>query len=316
VPGVPDVPLELAGVVKRYGARRALDGFDLRVVSGEVFGFLGANGAGKTTAIRVALGLLRADSGSVSVLGRDPWADGVTDRARLGYLPSAPRFYERMRGADMLDHLATLSGGGRGGRPRALELLELSGADLGRPVREYSRGMRQKLGIVQAMQHEPELLVLDEPTEGLDPIVQEGFYELVRERRTAGATTLFSSHVLSEVETLCERVGMIRNGRMITVRVLAEMQAARPRLVRVEFAEPAAAAAFELEGSVRRELDGPLLVLEYAGDPVTLVHALSAERIVDLVIEKASLEDIFLQLYRDDEPRPASTPVRPEARTA
>ena len=285
--------------MKRYGDRRALDGFDLRVVRGEVFGFLGPNGAGKTTAIRVALGLLRADEGSVSVLGHDPWKEGVADRARLGYLPSAPRFYERMRGLDMLDHLAALSGGGTGGRARAVELLELSTDDLARPVREYSRGMRQKLGIVQALQHEPELLVLDEPTEGLDPIVQEGFYELVRQQQAAGTTTLFSSHVLSEVETLCERVGMIRSGRMITVRVLAEMQAARPRLVRLEFAEPAAAAAFGLEGAARRELAGAVLVLEYVGDADALVRALAAERIVDLVIEKASLEDIFLQLYRD-----------------
>ena len=129
--------------------------------------------------------------------------------------------------------------------------------------------MRQKLGIVQAMQHEPELLVLDEPTEGLDPIVQEGFYELVRERRAAGATTLFSSHVLSEVETLCERVGMIRDGRMITVRVLAELQDARPRLVRIEFADAAAAAAFVLDGATRRELRRRACsCLEYAGEPV------------------------------------------------
>ncbi len=295
-----DTPVALAGVVKRYGEQRALDGFDLRVDPGEVFGFLGPNGAGKTTAIRIALGLLRADAGSVSILGRDPWSDGVADRARLGYLPSAPRFYERMRGGDMLDHLATLSGERRTGRARALELLELSDADLRRPVREYSRGMRQKLGIVQAMQHEPELLVLDEPTEGLDPIVQEGFYELMRERRAQGATTLFSSHVLSEVETLCERVGMIRDGRMIAVRVLAELQAARPRLVRIEFASPEAAEAFVLDGATRRDLRGAVLSLEYAGDPATLVRALAAERIVDLEIEKASLEDIFLQLYRSD----------------
>jgi ABC-2 type transport system ATP-binding protein len=162
------------------------------------------------------------------------------------------------------------------------------------------RGLRQKLGIVQAVQHQPELLVLDEPTEGLDPIVQEGFYELVRERRTVGATTLFSSHVLSEVEALCERVGMIRDGRMIAVRVLAEMQAARPRLVRIEFASPGAAEAFVLDGATRSDLRGAVLSMEYAGDPSTLVRALAAERIVDLEIEKASLEDIFLQLYRSD----------------
>jgi ABC-2 type transport system ATP-binding protein len=297
-----DSPLELSGVVKRYGAHLALDGFDLRVVPGEVFGFLGPNGAGKTTAIRIAVGLLRADAGGVSVLGRDPWSEGVADRGRLGYLPSAPHFYERMRGLDMLEHLAALGGGRRSGRARACELLELSAADLARPLREYSRGMRQKLGIVQAVQHEPELLVLDEPTEGLDPIVQEGFYELLRERRAGGGTTLFSSHVLSEVEALCERVGMIRGGRMIALRVLAELQESRPRRVRVEFADAADAPAFALPGATGRELEGAVLRFGYGGDLPALVRALARERIVDLAIEKASLEEIFLELYREDEP--------------
>jgi ABC-2 type transport system ATP-binding protein len=295
---MPDAPVALTGVVKRFGTQRALDGFDLDVARGEAFGFLGPNGAGKTTAIRIALGLLRADAGAVSVLGHDPWATGVADRQRLGYLPSAPRFYERMRGHALLDHLAALSSVGAPGRARALELLELSPADLGRPVREYSRGMRQKLGIVQAVQHAPELLVLDEPTEGLDPIVQEGFYELVRERRDAGVTVLFSSHVLSEVEALCQRVGMIRDGHMIAVREIAELQAAQPRIVRVEFADPASAATFSIAGAERVERDGTRMRFSYAGDPAALVRALAAEQIADLEIEKASLEEIFLALYR------------------
>jgi ABC-2 type transport system ATP-binding protein len=295
---MPDAPVALTGVVKRFGTERALDGFDLEVSPGEAFGFLGPNGAGKTTAIRIALGLLRPDAGTVSVLGHDPWADGVADRQRLGYLPSAPRFYERMRGLDLLDHLAALNGGSVLGRARALELLELSPTDLARPVREYSRGMRQKLGIVQAVQHAPELLVLDEPTEGLDPIVQEGFYELIRERRATGATVLFSSHVLSEVEALCERVGMIRDGRMIAVREIAELQAAQPRIVRLEFGNAAAAAAFAIDGADRRELDGVRLRFAYAGESPALLRALADQPIVDIEIEKASLEDIFLALYR------------------
>ena len=295
---MPVAPVALTGVVKRFGERRALDGFDLEVPAGEVFGFLGPNGAGKTTAIRVALGLLRVDAGTVSVLGHDPWLEGVPDRLRLGYLPSAPRFYERMRGGDLLDHLAALTAGRTPARDRALELVELSPSDLARPVREYSRGMRQKLGIVQAVQHAPELLVLDEPTEGLDPIVQEGFYELVRERRDAGATVLFSSHVLSEVEALCERVGMIRDGRMIAVREIAELQAAQPRIVRIEFADATAAAGFAIAGAERIERDGARLRFAFTGEPSELVRALARERIADLEIEKASLEDIFLALYR------------------
>jgi ABC-2 type transport system ATP-binding protein len=294
-----DAPVALDGVVKRFGDRRALDGFDLRVERGEAFGFLGPNGAGKTTAIRIALGLLHADAGRVEVLGRDPWADGVADRARLGYLPSSPQFYERMRGLDLLDHLAVLSSGRLAGRARALALLELSAADLARPVREYSRGMRLKLGIVQAVQHAPELLVLDEPTEGLDPLVQEGFYALVREIVGAGATVLFSSHVLGEVEALCERIGMIRDGRMIAVRRLEELRGDRPRLVRLELADEATARAFALPGADRLEVDGRRVRFAWSGEPGALLQALAPLVAADVEIEKASLEEIFLGLYRD-----------------
>jgi len=193
-------PVALAGVVKRYGARPALDGFDLRVAHGEVFGFLGPNGAGKTTAIRIALGLLRPDAGSVRVLGRDPWIDGVAERARIGYLPSGPRFYDRMRGVDLLDHLAALGGGRIPGRGRALDLLELSRADLARPIREYSRGMRQKLGIVQAVQHEPELLVLDEPVTALDGSIQAQIVNLLADLQARlGLAYLFIAHDLAVV---------------------------------------------------------------------------------------------------------------------
>jgi ABC-2 type transport system ATP-binding protein len=297
-----DAPLAMDGLVKRYGGQVALDGLDLQVERGEIFGFLGPNGAGKTTAIRVALGLLRPDAGRVRVLGRDPWRDGVPDRRRIGYLPGGPRFYERMRGRDLLDHLGRLGRAGTPQRARACELLGLSRADLRRPVREYSRGMRQKLGIVQAVQHDPELLVLDEPTEGLDPLVQEAFFTLLRERRAAGATVFFSSHVLSEVEALCERVGMVRAGRMVTVRRLAELKADRPRVVTLEFRDADAAAAFEVPGGAVLERQGVRVRLRFSGDPNQLVRALAVERLVDLAVEEPSLEEIFLGLYRDAGP--------------
>jgi ABC-2 type transport system ATP-binding protein len=302
---VDEPPVELQGVVKHYGAKRALDQLDLALRPGEIFGFLGPNGAGKTTAMRLVLGLLRPDAGRVRVLGADPLS-GVAERAALGYLPSGPRFYERMRGRHLLDHLGSLSGRPPRLRDHVCAALELSRADLARPIREYSRGMRQKLGVVQAMQHDPELLVMDEPTEGLDPLVQEAFFELLRERRDAGRTVFLSSHVLSEVEALCERVGMIRAGRMVAVRSLSELKAERPRLVRITFVDAEAAAAFDLPGAQRLQLDGSRLTLSYAGDPNELVRRLAPERLVDLVVQDAALEDIFRAYYRDRDDRPAA----------
>jgi ABC-2 type transport system ATP-binding protein len=293
-------PVELQGVVKHYGPTRALDGLDLSLRQGEIFGFLGPNGAGKTTAMRLALGLLKPDEGTVRLLGADPW-QGVAARAELGYLPGGPRFYERMRGGQLLDHLAVLAGRPPVLRRHACRTLRLTDEELGRPVREYSRGMRQKLGVVQALQHDPALLMLDEPTEGLDPLVQEAFFALLRERRDAGRTVFLSSHVLSEVEALCERVGMIRAGRMVAVRSLAELKAERPRLVRITFEDAAAAAGFALDGATRVELDGARLTLAYAGDPNALVRELARERLVDLRIEDAALEQIFLAYYRDED---------------
>ena len=305
-------PVELLDVVKHYGARRALDHLDLSLRPGEVFGFLGPNGAGKTTAMRLALGLLRPDQGTVRLLGADPWG-GVGRRAALGYLPSGPRFYERMRGRQLLDHLGALARRPSSLRAHVCDALELSRVDLDRPIRHYSRGMRQKLGVVQALQHDPELLVLDEPTEGLDPLVQEAFFALLRERRDAGRTVFFSSHVLSEVEALCERVGMIRDGRMVAVRSLSELKAELPRVVRVTFLDEDAAASFALEGAEQLDRDGARLTLAYTGDPNELVRQLACERLVDLTVQDAALEDIFLAYYRDrDEGRPAS---RPKARS-
>jgi ABC-2 type transport system ATP-binding protein len=261
--------------------------------------------------MRILLGLLRADEGRVELLGQDPWR-AVAVRRRIGWLPSESRLYERMPGAALLSHLARLSGAEPVLRDEACAALRLEPSDLARPVREYSRGMRQKLGIVQALQHDPELLVLDEPTEGLDPLVQEAFFGLLRARRAAGRTIFLSSHVLSEVEELCERVGMIRAGRMVAVRSLAELKAERPRVVRATFRDPAAAAAFELPGATQLALDGASLRLSYGGDPNALVRALAVERLVDVAIEDPGLEEIFLAFYGERD----APPTAPHAATA
>ena len=290
-----DAPLACHGLHKRYGDHVALRGVDLRVERGEILGFLGPNGSGKTTAMRIALGLLRADAGTVRVLGRDPWTDHE-HRLRLGYLPSSPRYYERMRGRRLLEHLEAIGGAPATLRDELCERLGLSTADLARPVYAYSRGMRQKLAIVQALQHDPELCLLDEPSEGLDPLVQEAFFAILRDRREAGRTIVFSSHVLSEVEVLCDRVALIRAGEIVDTRTLAELREGRPRVVRVRSSElltlPDCEPLASADGWQR---------FAARGNITTLLAALAAAPVEDVAIEEPSLEDIFLGYYRDAE---------------
>ncbi len=287
-------PLACRGLHKRYGEHVALRGVDFQVERGEILGFLGPNGSGKTTTMRIALGLLRADAGSVRVLGADPWTDRA-HRRRVGYLPSAPQFYERMRGDRLLAHLEAIGGAPASLRDELCERLALSTADLARPADAYSRGMRQKLGIVQALQHDPELCVLDEPSEGLDPLMQEAFFAILRDRQRAGRTILFSSHVLSEVEALCDRVALIRAGEIVDTRTLAELRAGRPRIVRVRSARPLA-----LPDCEPLESQGGWQRFAARGGVRELLAALAAAPLEDVVIEEPSLEDIFLGYYRDD----------------
>jgi ABC-2 type transport system ATP-binding protein len=264
---------------------------------GEPLGFLGQNGAGKTTTMRVAVGLLRADAGSIRVLGCDPWRDGRALRARLGYLPGGAGLYLRMRGRHVLDYFAGLDGRPPIARERVCAALQLSDEDLARPVKGYSRGMRQKLAIVQALQSAPELLVLDEPTEGLDPLVQEGFFGLLQEQRAEGRTVFFSSHVLSEVEALCDRVAIIRSGRVVEIGTVAQLRGARPRRVTLELADPGAHVEIAGAEVVRRE--GGAVVLAYRGDPQALVRALAALELRDARIEDPGLDEVFRGYYRE-----------------
>ncbi len=300
--------LQARSLAKSYGPLRALRGLDLELRRGEIFGYLGPNGAGKTTTIRLILGFLRPSAGVAHVAGHDCWADSVSVRRRTGYLPGEIRLYPRRDGRGFLQLMARLRGGDQAALARRYEeLAERLELDLGKRVRAYSKGNRQKLGIVQALMHEPELLVLDEPTSALDPLIQQQVYGILREARDRGSTIFFSSHILSEVEKLCDRVAIIRAGELLELRSVALLDELQLRRVTASFtsgpdADSAAIAAqAELEEAgfvVQRE--GEVLELTVRGEIDRLVKTLARHTVDQLSVEPLTLEEVFFEHYRGE----------------
>jgi ABC-2 type transport system ATP-binding protein len=231
--------ISIRGLTKRYGPLTALKDLNLDIEPGEVFGFLGLNGAGKTTTIRLLLDLLRPTSGQAFIFGYDCRMAGLDARARIGYLPGELGFYLDLTGLETLDFLAGLNRQpvDKRHRQELCDRLELPQSDLRRRLRQYSTGMKRKLGIIQAFQTNPPLLILDEPTEGLDPLMQEAFYRLLSDVKRAGATVFMSSHVLSEVERVCDRIALLRKGEMVLLSSVRESRRLAPRRVCVSFSE-------------------------------------------------------------------------------
>jgi len=291
-------PIQARGLGKRYGAVVALKDLSLDVVQGEVFGFLGPNGAGKTTTIRLLLGLIRPDGGEVKVLGRVPFGLGVAARADIGYLPGDMTFWPKLSGAETLEFFAQLTGRPPVARERLLARLGLGAAELARHVRTYSDGMKQKLGLVQALQCEPKLALLDEPTKGLDPLVQQAFYEIVADLRNAGATVFLSSHVLPEVERTCDRVAMLRSGTVVSLGDVETLRRAERRRVIADFNADVDTTALGHFGevSVARPRHVELLVAQAALP--ALVARLGMLPLEDVVVERPTLEEAFLEHYR------------------
>jgi ABC-2 type transport system ATP-binding protein len=295
-------PIEITGLRKNFGRTRALDGLDLRVAPGEVHGFLGPNGAGKSTTLRVLLGLLRSDAGTVRLLGGDPWRDAVDLHRRLAYVPGDVTLWPNLSGGEAIDLLGELRGGYSASRRDALiERFELDPRKKGRA---YSKGNRQKVALVAAFAAEPELLVLDEPTSGLDPLMEAVFRECVAEARERGATILLSSHILAEVEELCDRVSIIRAGRTVDTGSLAELRHLSRTTITAELVRPA------------RGLDGTAgvhdLVVEGStlrcqADPEALeavLRALTEAGVRTLTSRPPTLEELFIKYYsssRDDQ---------------
>ena len=287
--------IALDGLVKDYDGTRALDGVDLEVAPGEVFGFIGPNGAGKTTTMRILVDLLRPTAGTARVLGEEPRAGGPALRARLGYLPGELVLDERATARELLAHVATVRGRGA---ERIAPLAERFDLDLDRRIGELSKGNKQKVGLVQAVMHRPELALLDEPTSGLDPLLQREFLALVREERDAGTTVFLSSHVLSELEDVADRVALIREGRIAVVDDVAGLRAAAGQRLDVEFEGAVPAGAMDGLDEVR--IDGARASGVWRGAPTPLLVRLAGLPVRHVTLRDRNLEEIVLDAYRGD----------------
>ncbi|SNR52666.1 ABC-2 type transport system ATP-binding protein [Actinomadura mexicana] len=290
-------PIALSGLVKNFGRTRALDGLDLTVRPGEVHGFLGPNGAGKSTAIRVLLGLLRADGGTARLLGGDPWRDATELHRRLAYVPGDVTLWPNLSGGEVIDLLGRMRGGVNA--RRKAELLDRFELDPRKKGRAYSKGNRQKVGLVAALASDAELLLLDEPTSGLDPLMEEVFQECVREERRDGRTVLLSSHILSEVEALCDRVTIIRKGAAVESGTLDELRHLTRTSIDAELAGPPD--GLELPGAHDVRVDGNKIRFEV--DTPALDAAL--RRLTEVGVRSLSsrpptLEELFLRHYKDE----------------
>jgi ABC-2 type transport system ATP-binding protein len=291
-----DVVLRAEGFVKHYGKVQAVRGIDLAVRRGEVFGFLGPNGAGKTTTIRCLLGLLRPTAGRIGAFGLDATNDGVALRQRVAYIPGELRLPERLTGAELVASVGRLRGGlDRSRRDALAERLDL---DLGRPLRDLSSGNRRKVALVLAFLARAELLVLDEPTVGLDPLMQHEFLALVREARAEGATVFLSSHVLGEVQRAADRVAVLREGRIVAQGTVTELRGRARQRVEVWFeAEPPIGELRALSSVAELVVDDHRLTAVLTGPIQPLLEVLARHRVAAMLVEEPDLEEAFMDLY-------------------
>jgi ABC-2 type transport system ATP-binding protein len=290
--------IETESLTKSYGKARGIEDVTFSVEPGEVFGFLGPNGAGKTTTIRTLLDLLHPTSGRARIFGMDSRRESVEIRARLGNLPGDFGFGDQSTGIDAVRLLARLRG--IDGTGRADELARRFRADLNRPLGQLSRGNRQKVGLILATFHRPELLILDEPTSGLDPLMQEEFLALVSEERERGCAVFISSHELDEVERVCDRVGIVRSGRLIAVERISDLLGKARRRITVEIAWPVSLDSLDsIDGVADLERSDGRISFSYAGDLDPVIKALAGTHVVDLEAGHPTLEQIFLTYYED-----------------
>ena len=287
------------GLTKHYGDVRAVQDLDLAIAAGEVFGFLGPNGSGKTTTMRTILDLIRPTAGRASILGLDSHSDALEIRQHIGYVPGELALYENLTGRELLTYFANLRGGVDWSYVD--QLADRFDSDLSRRIGDYSTGNRQKVGLIQAFMNKPKVLILDEPSTGIDPLVQQEFQALVREAASEGVAVFLSSHTLSEVERIADRVGIIRDGRLVALETMEDLKHKALRRVRMEFSTPVTEATFTgLSGVTSVEIEDHHAVIGFKGSMSALLRAVSNHDVLDLSSTEADLEDIFLTYYRDD----------------
>jgi ABC-2 type transport system ATP-binding protein len=301
--------IEVEGLTKSYGSKRGITGVSFSVEEGEVFGFLGPNGAGKTTTIRLLMALLRPDSGTARIAGLDCWHQSVEIKRIVGYIPGEPALDPNLTGGQILEYFARL----RGGVDQAYlkQLIQRFDLDTSRKFRQYSTGNKRKVVLIQAFMHRPRVLILDEPTSGLDPLNQQEFDRMVRDASDDGRTVFLSSHVLSEVEKTCSRVGIIRDGALVRIGDVAEVKAIKRYEITITFAQAVPAAAFKtLDGVIEAEAlnQGRALRLAMQGPADAVIKAAAQYPVVSLTSYEPSLEDIFLRYYEGD--AAAAAPVK------
>lgn len=288
--------IEIESLKKYYGKARGIEDVTFRVEEGEFFGFIGPNGAGKSTTIRTLLALIRPTSGRAAIFGKDCIKFAPEIAQNVGYLPSEVFYYDGMRVIDLLKYSAGFYK--KDCSKRIKELAEALDLDLKKKIDDLSFGNRKKVGIVQGLLHEPKLIILDEPSTGLDPLMQQRFFELLREENRKGATILFSSHILSEVQKLCSRVAIIKEGRIVNVDSIGSLQENSYRKVTLETKAAPESAAFTLEGATNLAVKDGSVSFIYRGSVNTLLKKLSALDLADVSIVEPDLEEIFLHYYR------------------
>ena len=292
--------IETAGLTKYYGKSRGVLDLDLSVQQGEVFGYLGPNGAGKTTTIRTLLDIIRPTRGRAAIFGLDTRQHSREIRQRVGYLPGELALYEKLTGAELLRHMAHLRGGVAWKHVEGLAA-RLS-CDLSRPIRTLSHGNKQKIGLIQAFMRQPDLLILDEPTTGLDPLMQQEFYRLIAEAKAEGHTVFLSSHILPEVERICDRVGIIREGRLIAVEDVAALKARALHRLEIHFAAPVPQEAFaRLEGVRDVVMENNVLRCTVVGNVDAVIKVAAQFTVAKVISHEPSLEEIFLAYYSGGE---------------
>jgi len=290
--------IETRGLTKYYGNARGIVDLDLKIEPGEIFGFIGPNGAGKSTTIRTLLGLILPSSGSGKIFGLDIVKDTKEIKKQIGFMPSEVHYYEKMDVHELLRYSGSFYG--TDCEARIVELADMFDLDLGRKIIDLSRGNQKKVAILQSLIHQPPLLILDEPTNGLDPLMQARFFEVLKEEKSKGTTIFFSSHTLSEVQKMCRRVGIIKEGKIVAVEDIENLRKKQLRKIQVEFSRPAKLNEIDCAGIINPYADGNSIFFLFSGTMNDFLQALDGKDIQDLIIEEPTLEEIFMHYYSEE----------------